>query len=128
MRPHKEPVGITFESGSMRTVSGSEGCELKAHLACGRSEAFEALVLVGFFLGGKDAQIERDPMSEQMPDNSGQFVGHGGNGFGSTEFGAQAPVSVSQIAFFMMQSGGSYAQGLPKPVLAATGRAAQHFA
>jgi hypothetical protein len=39
-RPHKEPGGITFEFGSMRTVSGNDGCELKAHLACSRREAF----------------------------------------------------------------------------------------
>jgi hypothetical protein len=59
----------------------------RAHLACDRREAFEPPVLMGFFFGSKDAHIKRDPMSEHMPDNSGQFVGHGGDGLGSTEFG-----------------------------------------
>src|SRR6516165_2761910 len=112
--PHKEPGGTTFEFGRVRTVSGSEGREFKTHLACGRREAFEAPALMGLFFGSKNAQIETDLMSEQMPDNSGQFVGHGGNGFGGTEFCAQAPVTVSQIAFFMMQSRSSDAQCLSK--------------
>ena len=83
---------------------------------------------MGFFLSFKDAHIKGDPVSEQMPDNSGYSVGHGGNGLGSAEFGPQAPVFVSQVAFIMVQSGGGHPQCLSKPVLALPRCSAKDFA
>ena len=108
--------------------SRSERDEFKAHVASGRVEALKTPGLVGLFLSLKDAHIKGHPVSEQVPDNSGQSVGHGGNGLGSAEFGAQAPVFVPQIAFIMVQGGGRHPQRVPKAILALPGCSAQHFA
>ena len=47
---------------------------------------------------------------------------------GSTQFSAQAPVFVSQVALIMVQARGRHAQCLSNSILAATGRSAQDFA
>ena len=71
-------------------MSGAEG------------EVFQTPLLMSLFLGREDADIEWNPVSEQMPDDPGQLVCHGGNSLGGSEFGAQAPVLVSQNAFVVM--------------------------
>ena len=111
-----------------RLFSCSDRSELIAQLAGGRIEAVEAALLMGLFQSSKDTHIKSDLVSDQVPDDSGNLMGHGRNGLGSTQFGAQASVLVAQIAFIMMQRTGGHAQGLANPILAAAGTAVEHFA
>jgi hypothetical protein len=67
---------------------GRDWDELEAHLASSFREAFEPTLLIGPLLKSKDAQIKGEPASNECPDDSGQLVSHGGNGFWGTQFGA----------------------------------------
>ena len=55
-------------------------------------EAFELLFLLVFFFFAKDLWVERLLEFDEVPDDAGKFVSHGGDGFGGTEFGFPAAV------------------------------------
>ena len=55
-------------------------------------EAFELLFVLVFFFFAKDLWVERLLEFDEVPDNACEFMGHGGDGFGSAEFGFPAAV------------------------------------
>ena len=69
-----------------------------------------------FLNAWSDSYLWREPQrcswGDQVPDDSGNLVGHGRNGLGSTQFATQASVFVAEIAFIMMQRTGCHAQRL----------------
>ena len=86
---HKEH-GRIAEGGSQLELfcSCGDGGKLKAHLAGRSGEVFQAALVIGHFMESKEAQIKWGLASNESPDNSGQLVSRGGNGFRSTQPGA----------------------------------------
>ena len=65
---------------------------------------------------------------EHAVDESGQHVGHGGDGFGCAETCSQAAELGSQVSLAAPQSGGGHAQGGGGTVLDMSGAPAEHLA
>ena len=91
-------------------------------------QAVEASLLIGLFQSGKDTHIKRHLVGNQVPNNSRYLVGHGRDGFGCTQFGPQASIFISQVAFIIMQRTGCHPQGLSNPILTATRTAVKQLA
>ncbi len=65
-----------------------------------------------FFLGfGPDGGIVRGALLDEVPDDSGQFLGHGGDGFGGSQPGFPATEALAQIIIAAPQALGGQAQG-----------------
>ena len=82
---------VTLAAGVRREFVWEGGCssrsrgdrdDLITHLASGGLQTFETPPLTGLFESGEDAHIKSDPMSDEVPDDAGDLVGHGRNGFG----------------------------------------------
>ena len=58
-------------------------------------EAFDFLLAVFFFGLGPDGGVVWFLMFEEVPENAGQFVGHGGDGLGGAQVGHSPEQSVS---------------------------------
>ena len=53
--------------------------------------------------------------SDQVPEDAGQFVGHGGDGFGRAESSFPAAKAISEVVFAVPEALGGQAQRLRDP-------------
>ena len=60
-------------------------------------EVFETFLFEFFFGLGPDGGVVRDAILDEMPEDAGQFVGHGGDGLGCAQAGFEAAETIPQI-------------------------------
>ena len=78
-------------------------------------EVFESFLLK-FFLGlGPDGGIVRGAILDEMPDDAGEFVGHGSDGLWGAEAGFPAAETIPEIIFAVPETLGGQAQGQCRP-------------
>ena len=75
-------------------------------------EVFESFLFEFFFGLSPDGRVVRDPILDEVPDNAGQFVGHGSDGFWGAQASFPATETVAQIIFAVPEALGGQAQGL----------------
>jgi len=62
-------------------------------------EVFESFLFAFFFGLSPNGRVVRDPVLDEVPDNAGEFVGHGGDGLGGAQASFPAAEAVAQIIF-----------------------------
>ena len=74
-------------------------------------EEFESFLFKFFLCLGPDGGIVRRAILDEVPDNAGEFVGHGGDGFGGAQASFPAAETVAQIVLGVPEALGGQAQG-----------------
>ena len=78
-------------------------------------ESFDFLLAFFFFGLGPDGGVVGFLIFEEVPENAGLFVGHGGDGLGGAESGSPASEAVAQIILGIPQRLRPQPQGFGGP-------------
>jgi len=84
-------------------------------------EALDFLLTEFFLSGGPNRRVVRDVEADQMPEDAGEFVGHGGDSFGCTQSCFPAAEAIAQIILGSPEALGGQAQGQGRPTFDITG-------
>ena len=62
-------------------------------------EEFESFLFEFFFGLSPNGRVARDPVLDEVPDNAGEFAGHGGDGLGGAQASSPAAEAVAHRIF-----------------------------